>query len=460
MTLTHSLKAAASPINETAGLGPLIDAISEARFVLIGEATHGTEEFYRTRAHITQRLIAEHGFAAVAVEADWPDAFRANRYVRHHGVDHSAPEALGDFRRFPVWMWRNHVVAGFLEWLKTHNHAGSARRRVGFYGLDVYSMHSSMRRVLGYLEQVDPQAARLARDRYGCFDRFEGDPHLYGRVTTLGVATDCEKESLAQLTDMLRRRGSEAAALSTELSARANGASDARSAELDPMDDEAAFDAAQNARVVRDAEAYYRAQFLGNARSWNLRDTHMADTLDELLTHLRHLGHARPRVVVWAHNSHLGDARATDRREWGELNLGQLMRERHPGECQLIGFTTYDGSVTAASAWDEPAELKRVRPALRGSYEELFHTVGWPAFHLDLRRLPKELEPLAEPRLHRAIGVIYRPETERVSHYYQASMPQQFDHVIHIDRTQALRPLDRSAGEVEADEPETFPTGL
>jgi len=429
----HPLRGAAQDFD------PLIELAEDARIVLIGEATHGTHEFYRQRAQLTKRLILEKGFVAVAAEADWPDAYRVNRYVRGIGHDSEAEESLRGFKRFPAWMWRNADVLDFVGWLREHNDELDASEKVGFYGLDLYSLHASIEAVLQYLEKTDPEAAKRARYRYACFEHFGEDPQAYGYAASFGLSPNCEREVIEQLLEMRDRR--------RDLLKRDGLA----------VEDEL-FEAEQNARVVKNAEEYYRAMFLGRVSSWNLRDTHMADTLDALLAHLdRRVGKAK--VVVWAHNSHVGDARATQMGEAGELNIGQLARERHPGEARLIGFSTYHGTVTAASDWGGPAERKRIRPALPGSYEELFHQAGTPAFLLVLRDLG-EAGALREPRLQRAIGVIYLPETERASHYFHARLPEQFDAILHIDKTRALEPLERTSEWERGELPETYPVGV
>lgn len=426
---------------EPGDFDPLLERVADARFVLIGEASHGTHEFYRIRAEITKRLIRERGFTAVAVEADWPDAYRVNRYVRGGRDDADATESLGGFKRFPQWMWRNADVLDFVGWLRAHNESlPKDAPRAGFYGLDLYSMHSSMEAVLRYLRVVDPAAAVRASGRYACFDHFGGDPQEYGHAASSGLAPSCEKEVVAQLVE-LRRAAAEYASRDGRIAA----------------DD--LFFAEQNARLVRNAERYYRAMFGSRASSWNLRDEHMAETLRELA---RFLDGATPRarIVVWAHNSHLGDARATEMGASGELNVGQLVRERYGREAYLIGFSTYTGTVTAASNWDEPAQRKSVRPALASSYEALFHEVGLRNFLVDLRAQGAAAEVLAEPRLERAIGVIYRPETERQSHYFRATLPQQFDAVLHYDVTRAVEPLERAGQWDRGEVPETYPTAL
>ena len=429
------VRSAAHTVYGPADFDELIDAAGAAAVVLIGEASHGTHEFYETRAELTKRLIQEKGFRAVGAEADWPDSFRVYRYVSGRGEDHSAEEALSDFQRFPAWMWRNTVVVEFIEWLREWNEQHGGSTPAGFYGLDLYSMHTSIESVLGYLDKVDPQAARRARSRYACFEHFSIEPTAYGAATKYRGKEPCEDEVIEQLMELRRRYN--------ELRQR-----DGRVAE------EEFFSAEQNARLVMNAERYYRAMFHGRDESWNLRDTHMFETLIDLR---EHLGDAK--VVVWAHNSHLGDARATEMSERGELNLGQLVRERFGRDAFNIGFSTYTGSVTAASDWGEPAERKFVRPGMRRSYEELFHATGVPSFWLNLRERDA-LSVLEKSRLQRAIGVIYRPDTERWSHYFEAHVLDQFDAMIHLDETRALTPLERDSIWDRAELPETYPSAL
>ena len=417
----------------------IVDAIRpDASIVLIGEATHGTHEFYRIRADVTRLLIERRGFSIVAVEADWPDAYRANRWARLVGVDETAETALADFTRFPRWMWRNREVVRFLRWLRGHNADRSLSGRVGFYGLDLYSLHRSIASVIEYLEKVDPDAAGRARQQYGCFDIFGEDPQTYGYATSARLAPSCEDAVVRQLMQ-LQRSAAEYAQRDGHIAA------------------DEYFVAEQNARVIRDAEAYYRAMYRGGAESWNLRDKHMMTTLEELLAYAGKTGRPR-RAVVWAHNSHLGDARATALAASGELNLGQLVRQQYGETACLIGMTTHAGEVTAARAWDAPAELRLVQPSLRGSYERAFHDTGIPLFMLRLAA-PGLRRVLATPRLERAIGVIYKPESERASHYFEATLPDQFDLVVHVDQTRALEPLEKWARH-EADLPETYPTGV
>lgn len=427
---------------DTRDYDALLDQIGDARLVLLGESTHGTNEFYRERARITQRLIAERGFGAVAIEGDWPDAYRVHRYVCGADVDGDAEEALRDFRRFPSWMWRNSAVVDLVGWLRDHNdrRPGGAPP-AGFYGLDLYSLHASMAAVVAHLERVDPAAATRARQRYACLEPFAGDrgPE-YGRAVLHGVSEPCRRAVIEELVELRREAG--------------------RRLALDGVvAEEDEFCAEQNATVVAQAEEYYRTMFGDRAGSWNLRDRHMADTLDRLVAHLGRHG-APAKIVVWAHNSHVGDARATEAARRGELTLGQLARERHAADAVLVGFTTYAGTVTAASDWDAVAERKRVRPALPGSTEELLHAAGMPAFLLPRLRDSRVGGALLEPRLERAIGVIYRPETERRSHYFQAAVSRQFDALVHIDQTRAVEPLERSVAWDRGEPPETYPTAL
>ena len=437
--LTASARASAEPFHaDSGGHGALLERLGSPSVMLIGEASHGTQDFYHLRASITKHLIEHHGLDAIAVEADWPDAYRVNRFVRGQGVDLDANEALSGFQRFPSWMWRNTEVLSFVRWLREWNDR-HPKRKVGFYGLDLYSLSTSIEAVIAYLDKIDPDAAKRARDRYACFDHFAGDTHAYGYAVSAGITEPCEHDVVQQLAD-LRTRAREYASRDGELA-----------------EDEYFF-AEQNARLAANAEEYYRAMFRGRHSSWNIRDTHMADTLDSLMTFLAERNGVKPRIAVWAHNSHLGDARATEMGQRGELNLGQLLRERHGARVKSIGFTTYDGTVTAASDWDADAERKFVRPALDGSIEGVLHGVGIPQFslHLDDQRLAG----FATPLLERAIGVIYRPQTERQSHYFQARVTEQFDALIHVDRSTALVPLEPSSHWWHEEVPETYPTGL
>jgi len=413
-TLGHLLHEVAEPIAgpiERVDVGSLVERIGDARVVLIGEATHGTSEFYALRAHLTKELIRARGFTIVAAEADWPDAARVLRWVR--GMPSPEAPEWRAFDRFPTWMWRNHEVLEFVEWLREWN---VGHPPVGFYGLDLYSMYRSIHRVLEYLDRVDPDAAKVARQRYACLTPWEGDPATYGRAAVTGRYRVCEREAVAMLRDVL-----------------------ARELEYSLRDGESFLDAAGNARVVADAERYYRVMYYGGEESWNLRDTHMFETLEALL---RFHG-ADAKAVVWEHNSHVGNAAATEMGVRGQTNIGHLCRRALGDAAFLIGFGTDHGTVAAAHDWDGPMDVMQVRPSHERSYEALCHQSGVPAFFLHLRAPAREevrLE-LEAPRLERAIGVVYRPETELQSHYFHAALPHQFDEWIWFDQTRAVRPV-------------------
>lgn len=425
----------------------IIEAARGKAVVMIGEASHGTRDFYSARAEITRRLITEAGFAAVAVEGDWPDAYAINRYVWNNNAEQTARQTLQVFKRFPTWMWANTEVLEFMRWLAVFNRdalsSGTAERPVGFYGLDLYSMGRSAEAVVEYLEKHDPDAAQVARERYACLDQFADEPHLYGQSVDKGLSQSCEQAITAQLMDM-------------------HGKGYQVIDEQDLMGDEEAFGAAQNAKLVRAAEEYYRTMFHGRPNSWNLRDQHMFETLEALRDHLGKQLERPAGVVVWAHNSHIGNAAATDMSRRGEFNIGQLAKEKHGEDVLLVGFSTALGEVTAASDWDEPAECKRVRAPLAGSYEALFHDVSHERFLLDLRGRNQMTDLLMEPRIQRAIGVIYRPETERQSHYFFSSLPKQYDFIIHFDETSALQALDVdvTAEPPKGEADDTYPSGL
>ncbi|WP_097460423.1 erythromycin esterase family protein [Mangrovitalea sediminis] len=397
----------------------LLSMARDRRFVLLGEATHGTQEFYRMRAAISRRLITEEGFDAVAIEGDWPDAWRTNRFVQGSGDD-DAESALDDFERFPAWMWRNREFLGFVDWLRSRNFSVEAIRRAGIFGLDLYSLYRSADAVIRYLDHIDPEKATQARRYYEVLDHVR-EPQTYGYQAAFGLRPSGRDAALEQLLKLRAR---------AEAYVSSNG--------LDARD--AYFFAERNAAVVVNAEAYYRAMFGRRVNTWNLRDAHMLDTLLALSHYLQERG-GSGRVVVWAHNSHLGDARATEAHHRGEWNLGQLLRQQVGHEALLVGFTTYTGHVSAASQWDADVEHKWVRPALADSIEHLFHRSGLDRFFLPLNE--EAAAPLRESLLERAIGVIYLPETERVSHYFDASVANQFDAVFHIDESSALEPLDK-----------------
>jgi len=426
------LREAAEPLDgiDSAALDALIDRIGDARVVLLGEATHGTSEFYRMRARITRELILRRGFTVIAVEADWPDAARIDHYVRHLG---GPPAPWQAFTRFPTWMWRNAEVEEMVKWLRLHNaDVAAAERRVGFFGLDLYSLYTSIAAVLRYLDGVDPAAARVARERYGCLTPWQSDPAAYGRAVVTGEFRGCEDEVVAMLRDMLDKR------LAYQL-----------------RDGERYLDALQNARLVANAEQYYRAMYYGSRESWNLRDQHMFETLQVLLA----FRGAATKAVIWEHNSHVGNAAATEMGARGELNVGLLARRVYGEEAYLVGFGTDHGTVAAATDWDGPLELKRVRPAHPESYERLCHDTAIEAFLLALRAPFREevRDELLPPRLERAIGVIYRPETELASHYFQASLPEQFDEYVWFDETRAVTALVAAAAHGM---PETYPFGV
>ncbi len=412
-------------------LGPLLDRIGDAHVVLLGEATHGTSEFYRARARITRELIVRRGFDFVAVEADWPDAARIDDYVlgnvRRSSLD------FKPFERFPSWMWRNEDVHDFIQWLRAFN-ADRPERRVGFHGLDLYSMFTSIAAVLEYLHRIDPAAERLARSRYALLDRFRHDPAGYGYAVLAGRFESAEAEVVKMLREMLDKRMAYA-----------------------QRDGDRFFDAIQNARVVAGAEQYYRAMYSGSVASWNLRDEHMFLTLRMLLGHYGD----GSKCVVWEHNSHVGDARATEMSERGETNVGEMCRNTFGRDVYIVGFGTDHGTVAAASDWDAQVETKAIVPAMEGSYERLFHDAETPActLHLAEPRRAEVRDELLEQRLERAIGVIYLPHTERLSHYFHASLPRQFDEYVYIDETHAVRALAaRPASSLDA--PETYPFGL
>lgn len=399
--------------NQLHDLDPLIERIGNASYVLLGEASHGTHEFYTTRADITKRLIEEKGFTTIALEADWPDTMRINE---------NPESALDDFKRFPSWMWRNQEMVDFVTWLKQHN--STVTNRVNIYGLDVYSLHWSMQLVIDYLKHIDPEAAQQAEKRYACFDPHGTDPQAYGYFASKFPHASCAQKIQEQFLEIQQKRYG-----------------------LQPE---------QNARIVKNAEHYYRSMFEGSrAQSWNIRDEHMMETVVYLMEQA-----PEQKIVIWAHNTHLGNARATQMSDAGELNLGQLLKEAYGSQVFSVGFTTYTGSVSAASHWGGPVERKTVRPALAGSYEALFHTVGIPNFMLFTKEHNALHTLLNEPRLERAIGVIYIPQQERASHYFYARLADQFDAVIHYDKTHAVLPLEKNSLWDAGELPETFPSGL
>lgn len=429
-SLSRLIRETAEPLED---LGPLLERIGRAKLVLIGEATHGTSEFYRLRARLSRELIARHGFNFVAIEGDWPDAMRVNHYVLNEPRTSSVK--FEPFARFPTWMWRNQETSEFIEWLRAHDREEArAANKTSFYGLDLYSLFTSIAHVIEYLERVDPDAARVARHRYGALTPWQKDPAAYGEAVLVGRYGSSEHVVVKALEDLLARR-----------------------LDYARKDGERFFDAAQNAKLVANAEQYYRTMYYGSAASWNLRDSHMFDTLEALLDF--HGGGSRG--IVWAHNSHVGDARATEMASRGELNLGELCKTKYGSQVFVLGFGTDHGVVAAASNWDEPMQRMRIRPAHPRSYESLCHDAGVPAFRLHVREpRRKELrEALLNPRLQRAIGVVYRPQTELASHYFEASLPRQFDEYVWFDETSPVVPL-QVARPLSGDLPETYPFGL
>jgi protein-L-isoaspartate(D-aspartate) O-methyltransferase len=430
--LTERIAAAAEPLEgvDTGDLGALLSRMGEARVVLLGEATHGTSEFYRLRARITRELVERRGFTVIAVEADWPDAAAVDRWIRRVPVPAGAAREP-PFSRFPTWMWANREVLELVEWLWGRNAGLPAPQQAGFYGLDLYSLYDSIAAVLQYLEGVDPEAAAQARRRYGCLTPGAEDAAAYGAAAFFGRRPDCEAEVVENLRGLLARR-----------------------LEYLAQDGPRFLDAVQNARLVANAERYYRTLYQGSRASWNLRDKHMFDTLLQVLD----AAGQGSRAVVWAHNSHLGDATATEMAARGEINLGQLVRQHFAEQAYLVGFGTDRGTVAAAPDWGAPMEVMELRPALPESFEHLCHRTGLPAFLLPLRGATSELAgPLMEPRLERAIGVVYRPDTERRSHYFHALLARQFDEWVWLDETCAVTPLDRRSQEGVG---EGFPFGL
>lgn len=411
------------------GFAEAIDRFADRRLVLLGESTHGTSEFYRARAAITRRLVEHHGFTMIALEADWPDAAAIDRYVRDLPADGRREPP---FQRFPTWMWRNAEVDDFIEWLRQHNASVAPERRASVHGLDIYNMRGSIAAVLAYLDRVDPEAAEVARQRYGCLTPWQNEPSNYGRAVLTAGYRECEDEAVAQCRALLEKQ-----------------------LEYTRDDPDRFLDATQNARLVAAAERYYRIMYYGGPEAWNLRDQHMFDTLGHLLTG------AGPdaKAVVWAHNSHIGDARFTDMGvSHEELNLGQLCRQRHGDAVALIGFGTHAGTVAAASAWDGEMEVKPLRPSLDDSLERICHDSGAVRFLLDLHKDDEARYRLLAPLPQRFVGVIYQPATERTSHYASASLPRQFDGYVWFDETSAVTPL--AAGHTRAGVPDTYPFGL
>jgi len=421
---------------------PLINYIGDASIVLLGEATHGTHEFYEARAEITKRLIKEKGFTVVAIEGDFPDTYRVNRYIHHEGDDKSSVASLADFKRFPAWMWRNEEFVSFIDWLRVYNTSKNLESRIDIYGLDVYSLHRSIEIVIDELEKIDSAAAQQARKFYQCFDAY-ADPQEYGYLASLFPNKSCRDEAINQLVELMKKQSDFF-----------------KKGTFDPLEEK--FYLEQNALIVKNAENYYRSIFSGDrALSWNTRDRHMMEVVMATSIFKQQQTGTEPKIVVWAHNSHIGDARATQMSEHGELNIGQLAKERYGTKAISVGFTTYTGTVSAASAWGGEVKRKYVRPALDGSIELMLHLVDLPAFVLIPKEDKKVAALLSTDYLERAIGVVYVPQTERASHYFHAQINKQFDAIIHFDQTNAVAPLEKSTEWEEGEDvPETFPFGV
>jgi erythromycin esterase-like protein len=421
--LIHELNEIIVPftINDKSSYQPLLDEIGDSRIVLMGEATHGTHEFYQARMELTKLLISEKNFHAIAIEGDWPSAYPIHKYIQGKTKE-NAEEALIEFKRFPAWMWRNSLMVPFLEWLQAYNVVKDPKQKIGFYGLDLYSLHDSIKAVLDYLKTHDAKAAEHAVRRYSCFDaKLADDPQTYGYLVESGLKKACIKEVTEQLLEMRH--------IAFEQLKKDN-----------LEEEENLFYATQNARVVKNAEHYYRAMFESRDITWNIRDQHMGETLQNLIAHLETKLNTPAKIIIWAHNSHVGDARATEMSARGETNIGQIVRENFSTTSYHIGFSTYTGTVTAADNWGDEAEVMDVLPGMKGSYEALFHELKLKNFILFLRDgASHPLYLLSPSRLQRAIGVMYKPATEYESHYYFARLVDQFDALIHIDETKALR---------------------
>ncbi|WP_367606762.1 erythromycin esterase family protein [Legionella sp. W05-934-2] len=427
-------------ITNTSGFEKIIDGIGEARIVLMGEATHGTEDFYQTRIELSKLLIEKKGFHAIALEGDWPSVYQMHRYILGDEKIDNVYTALNRFKRFPTWMWGNTTIPPFLNWLRNYNHTHDSKSKVGIYGLDLYSLHDSMQAIVEYLDQQKPQLAEKAKSRYACFDHIAMDPQMYGYFVNRHLKRSCIKEVSDQLLEMQYQTLSKI-----------------KSDKL--MQSEVEFYINQNARLIKNAEEYYRVMFEPRAISWNLRDNHMAQTLSNIISHIETKTNSLAKVIVWAHNSHVGDARATEMNDRGEVNLGQIVREHYDISSYLLGFSTFDGTVLASSDWDCPPTIKKVLPALEASYEALFHKVDIKQFYLNLRSDSHLIDLLKHARLQRAIGVIYIPETERLSHYLFSRLPYQFDGIIHLDNTKALSALSLSGELNDGELPDTYPSG-
>jgi erythromycin esterase len=434
--LLAQVRGLATPLRDERDLDPLIERIGDARFVLLGEASHGTSEFYAWRSAISRRLIEEEGFSFIAVEGDWPDCYRVDRHIKGRpDAPESARDTLHAFERWPTWMWANEEVAGLVEWLRCHNDSAPKGRKVGFYGLDVYSLWDSLHAVMGYLRKHDPASLPAAMAALRCFEPYDDDVHDYARAARF-ASNSCEGEVVDLLRELRRAKGRDEP----------------------PSDDEreARFAAEQNALVLRNAEEYYRAMVRGGSETWNLRDRHMVETLERLMD----FHGPDARAIVWEHNTHIGDARFTDMAARGEVNVGQLVRERHGREgVVLVGFSAHRGSVIAGREWEAPMERMAVPPGREDSWEDVLHRALRADALLVFDEAARTAEAL-EPRGHRAIGVVYRPEYERFGNYVPTVLPRRYDALLHVEHARALSPLGgipvREGGEV----PETYPSGV
>lgn len=422
--------------NDSSSYHSFIERLGEAQLILMGGSTHGTYEFYKIRSEITKALIKEKGFNAIAIEADWPDVYNLNLYVKNQKPEMDDYAALKTFETFPSWMWCNDVILDFIRWLRAHNDKiQDSQNKLGIFGLDLYSLHTSMKLVIEYLEKIDPTAAEQAKERYQCMEQYSEEPTTYSYAVAAGLVPDCKDEVYTQLIEILKM----------EIQTLRDP---------DASQEELLF-LIQNAKVVANAEAYYRSLFSGPEITWNLRSKHMMDTLETLRVFHQRLSGRPPKIIVWAHNVHIGDARATHMAQKNKISMGQLARDHYGEKCYLLGFSSYEGTVTASSKWGGDTEVKKLQPAAEGSYEYLFHQLNTPSFVLYL----EENIPLIQPALQRSIGVIYKPETESVSHYHYAHLPQQFNAIIHVDSTTAVKPLNMKKHWGIGEFPDTFPTG-
>ncbi|MCD6045244.1 MAG: Protein-L-isoaspartate O-methyltransferase [Gammaproteobacteria bacterium] len=442
--LIHLLNESVIPFDakKESGYPVLADLIGDARIVLLGEASHGTLEFYQTRMALSQYLIQKKGFQAIAIEGNWTSVYPIHRYCQGQGRAEDAIKTLMHFKRFPAWMWCNRAMLPFIQQLRHYNeHCTHPSDKVSFYGLDLYCLHESAQAVIDYLQQYNPIAAKKATERYACFDHAHTDPELYSYLTEKCLRKSCLHEVTLQLLETYR-------ILYQNLNL-----------EMDLSEKEKQFYITQNARVVKNAEQYYRAMFEPYHVTWNIRDQHMADTLHNILSHVETLTNKPAKIIIWAHNSHVGDARATEMTERKEINLGQLVKERFNMNSFSLGFSTAIGTVTAARGWNGRTEYKSINPPIQGSYEWFFHQLKEKNFLLNLRKEDALTHLLQSPQLQRAIGVVYRPETERLSHYYFSHLPYQFDALIHFDKTHALKPLNHQIQYPTEELPETYPEG-